>query len=483
MLKLIVATAIALTPLASPAIAAPPPDPAKELESFAWEGCAATFPRRMSVARFTDWFWPRLLRAQKYEAPPFDVKSAEVRRNQAEGTFTARIVTAGGRIARTAQYTPGHGCRVIADTTIDKVLTPLDDAPHPARCPAGLPQGDECPWPYGDARPALPIADRPFAQQVQSIVEATVRDDVTVAALVVQHGRIIAEAYAPGFDYRSRWLTASASKSLVASLAGRLVQERLFSIDEALPMHELAPLTSARPPLLASHMLRQASGLTCVGDDAEAEDDPAGMVSYYAAHSTRYAAPGAAWTYRHSCNHSLVLAALTRIAGQARPGQSFPQRELFDLIGMRDTLAQYADRTGATLGGAGFATSARDLARLGQLYLQDGRWNDTQLLPPGWAAQVATPTIAPANDGGGGPARRYCDDYGMSFWVVNPADRSCSWWPSLPAGSFMMSGSYHQFAAIIPASDMVIVRLGFTGPDPDKLFREVLAQLPADAPR
>ncbi|MGH6986484.1 MAG: hypothetical protein ACRED9_06580 [Caulobacteraceae bacterium] len=116
-------------------------------------------------------------------------------------------------------------------------------------------------------------------------------------------------------------------------------------------------------------------------------------------------------------------------------------------------------------------STARDLARLGVLYLDDGMWNGERLFPAGWSRFVATP--APAQSAvvrTGGPG------YGGFFWLFGPAQ-------GLPAGTDAMMGARGQYVFIVPARNLVIVRRGFdafSGPQFDmaRFCRDVLAALP-----
>jgi CubicO group peptidase (beta-lactamase class C family) len=86
---------------------------------------------------------------------------------------------------------------------------------------------------------------------------------------------------------------------------------------------------------------------------------------------------------------------------------------------------------------------ARDWARLGLLYLQDGVWNGERLLPEGWVDFVRTPAPAWSE-----PV------YGGMFWL--------NWtgtWP-VPADAFYMAGAGGQYVFIVPTHDLVVVRLG-----------------------
>ena len=138
------------------------------------------------------------------------------------------------------------------------------------------------------------------------------------------------------------------------------------------------------------------------------------------------------------------------IEGRGDDYHSFPQRHLFDRIGVRSAIIE-TDPYGNFLSQGYEFLSARDWARIGMLYLADGVWNGERILPEGYVDYARE--IAPAWIADGRPI------YGGAFFWVN----GDSQWP-LPESAFAMRGAGGQSATIVPTHDMVIVRLGkYTG--------------------
>jgi CubicO group peptidase (beta-lactamase class C family) len=144
---------------------------------------------------------------------------------------------------------------------------------------------------------------------------------------------------------------------------------------------------------------------------------------------------------------------------------AFPRRALFDPIGARTAVLE-VDGAGNFTGGTFFHASARDYARLGLLYLNDGVWNGRRILPEGWVAYTVTPTPnTPENVG-----------YGAQFWLNRR--------PALPGDLYYMSGHQGQSVSIIPSREAVIVRVGlseFRTWRASDLIEDVLAALPPPA--
>ena len=148
----------------------------------------------------------------------------------------------------------------------------------------------------------------------------------------------------------------------------------------------------------------------------------------------------------------MLTSYLIRLAveGRGEDYHSFPQRNLFDKLGIRTALIE-TDTYGNFLGQGLAFMSARDWAKLGNLYLQDGVWNRERLLPEGYVEYAST--TAPAWITDGRPVYG-----GAFFWVDNEVGDD-----GMPP-SFSMRGAGGQSTTIIPSHELVVVRIGkYTG--------------------
>jgi len=134
------------------------------------------------------------------------------------------------------------------------------------------------------------------------------------------------------------------------------------------------------------------------------------------------------------------------VEGRGEDYLSFPTRALFDKIGIRNMVLETDPYGNFLIQGYEFG-SARDWARLGNLYLQDGMWNGERLLPEGYLKHVST--VAPAWEADKRPV------YGGGFFWINGTGN----WP-IPEEAIFMAGAGGQFTFIIPSHDLVVVRLG-----------------------
>ena len=138
-----------------------------------------------------------------------------------------------------------------------------------------------------------------------------------------------------------------------------------------------------------------------------------------------------------------------RTVGGGRAGvRDFAERELAAPLGIRSLVLEF-DAAETMLGGGYVWANARDWARLGLLYLRDGRWAGRRILPEGWVDFTRTP--APAKNNG---------TYGAHFWVS--AEPGPEQWRTLDADieAFQMNGNAGQFVVMVPDRDLVVVRLG-----------------------
>lgn len=371
-----------------------------------------------------------------------------------------------------AAFRPGVGCVVMAPEQHAQDIESLPQILLP-----GLP-GDAAtiPWPLGDRVETQPRPDLIDAAALQAAsdwaFERASAEQVTLSLLVLHAGDIVHERYAPGIDRTTRTRTWSSAKSIAVTLIGMLVDAGKMSLDAPLAIDWLptvaAPQHDPRSAITLRHLLNMSSGLYPV-DDLDQEYATGSGLAYWAGASSVNGArarglirqPGTFWDYE---NYDTLLAvyAMKQALGDERSYREFPRRALFDRLGMRDTLVG-TDRFGDFIFSSQVYTNARDLARLGLLYLQNGRWLGEQLLTPEWIRFVRTPAPATAASG------RF---YGAQWWLV-PDDRN-----DVPRDAYTTAGNRGQYVIVVPSHAVVIVRRGLDfgrqGFDPWDLTREVL---------
>ena len=275
----------------------------------------------------------------------------------------------------------------------------------------------------------------------------------TRAVVVLSNGQIVAERYAAGFTADTPMLGWSMTKGVLNALAGILVREGKLALDAPIPVPRWSAPDDPRNRITLDHLLRMSSGLrfdekmsTPVTDVTTALFLVPDMAAF-AADKPLEAAPGTRWQY--SSGTTLILSGVMRhVLGDAAY-RAFPRAALFDPIGMSSAVLE-EDATGNFVGSSFLYATARDWARFGQLYVQDGVWKGTRILPEGWVAYSRTPAPADATRA-----------YGAHFWLQIPDEYGTSR-TALPGDTFHAAGHEGQFVTIIPSRQVVIVRLGKT---------------------
>lgn len=347
-----------------------------------------------------------------------------------------------------AVYREGLGCTLEHGAAFADVALPSDD-----KQPALLPEiaGPGLVPPQSEGLSAA--LDRAFTEPAQPPHRRT------RAIVVMKAGRIIAERYADGVGPETQLLGFSMTKSVMSALTGILVRQGKLKLDAPAPIAAWQNPDDPRHAITVDQLLRHTAGIALgsslqasLGSVIEpvnamkfAEDDMAA----YAESVPLATAPGTVWNY-HDGN-TIMLAHLIRNAAGGKPEDAlrFARRELFAPLGMRHVTLQL-DGAGTIEGSSKMLASARDWARFGQLYLNDGIAGGKRILPEGWVNYSATATPNAWVGIGAGFWTNQGDSFGAKFRVDH------GW----PRDAFFAKGTIGQYTIIIPSERLVIVRLG-----------------------
>jgi CubicO group peptidase (beta-lactamase class C family) len=278
----------------------------------------------------------------------------------------------------------------------------------------------------------------------------------TRAVLVLHDGAIVAERYAQGFGPDSALPGWSVTKSVLGALIGILVEEKRLSLEDRALLPEWQLPDDPRAAISVEDLLRMRSGL----EFSEIYTDPRADVTQmlyarsdmaaFAASKRLSAPPGTTWHY--SSGTTNILSRIVRQTVGEREYHEFPRRALFAPLGMSSAVIE-ADAAGTFVGSSYMFATARDWARFGQLYLDDGAWGGRRILPAEWArfSSIATPQ---SPDG--------C--YGAHWWLKVPRElggetESAS---RIPRDAFFALGHEGQTLTVIPSRRLVVVRLGLS---------------------
>ena len=293
----------------------------------------------------------------------------------------------------------------------------------------------------------------------------------TRSLLVIHRGEPVLERHAPGFGPDTRQVSWSMAKSLTHALVGRLVEMGLVDSIDA-PMPTPFPAGDPRGAITWREWLTMTDGLdyTEIAEPGTeppvAEQDVVQMMygpgrfdvaAWIASNLPALHTPGERWNYSTAGYHLVARAAQEAMgtAGDPAATTAWLDANLFGPLEM-DPVAEY-DAAGTLLGGSLVYATARDFARLGQLYLADGVWEGERLLPEGWV-EFARTDHAP-DDG--------VAVYGAGWWLMPEDADDARFDVGGPHDVFHAGGHEGQSIWVAPSEDLVVVRLGLMPNSPE----------------
>jgi CubicO group peptidase (beta-lactamase class C family) len=279
--------------------------------------------------------------------------------------------------------------------------------------------------------------------------ESGTKEKRTAAVVVAYKGKLVTEQY-----WKEQSITPdtklwgwSMNKSILNAMVGVLVKQGKLSLNAQAPIEEW--LKDKRREITVNDLMHMSSGLKWNEDYGDVSEATTMLYRerncYQSAISAPYEKkPNTEWKY--SSGTANILSGIIRnTLKNDQQYYEFPYKELFGKLGMTSMVME-ADVNGYFVGSSyGYAT-ARDWAKFGQLYLQNGVWKGDSILPKGWVAYSHTPAEA-ANG-----------QYGAQFWLNRSKEL-----PDVPEDMFACQGHRGQRVFIIPSRQLVVVRLGFEG--------------------
>jgi len=345
-----------------------------------------------------------------------------------------------------AVYRPGTGCAAVPDGDVaraKKVEFIADKIPAPS---------DSVDWPAG----AKAVTD----EQIQQIIQNDQLAGPGMRGIAVIHdGKLIAQRYGKGFNERTPLIGWSMSKTVNAVLVGMQIGQKRLALNEAGFWIAAQPTqhADARVKIKLADLLAMSSGLQFNEDYGDVSDVTRMLfltsdMSAFVHDKPLEHPPGSFWNY--STGTSVLLARLW----QDQLGEQslrYPHDHLFASLGMSSAFME-ADESGTLVGGSYVYATAQDWARFGQLLMQNGRWNDRQLVPESYVAMMHTAAQASGGKYGQGQLWLEGPD-GDTPRGVNPDTEF-----HFPSDTYWLQGHDGQTIAIIPSQKLVVVRLGLT---------------------
>lgn len=355
------------------------------------------------------------------------------------------IIFGEGAGSATAFYQPGKGCTLL----VDQALETVEAIPFEPIMPPELKA--DTPWPYGAGGITEHVSDVDYSQLQAAIdgafiepVDATV---LTTSVVVAYQGKLLAEQYNWGVTAESPLPGWSMTKSITGTLAGILITEGRIKLDDPAPVPDWKG--TDKQNITLRHLLHMASGLE-VNEDYGGFSDVTQML-YKESNQFAYAVkqpivnpPDTAFHYSTAESNRLAAAIQALVGGTQQDAYNFYQQRFFHPIDITSAFIEF-DATGHFVGGAYGYMTARDWARIGQLYLQKGNWNGKRILSEDWVAFATAPSPQ-------------AEQYGAHLWLNTNGNR----WKNAPWDAYALVGHQGQRVVIIPSKDLVVVRTGVT---------------------
>ena len=399
--------------------------------------------KTMATAVFVSGREPRIVQM-------IDLNYSIVKYTKSSIDFKNKSVTTSfwGIAKQTAVYRNGFGCCLVGTGSADS-LQALSFIP-PLTRRNGL---WRIAWPEGDRLKdtIFPEIDTLQLKKVVNNAFGSSDEDKcwTAAVVVLYKGELVAEKYSKqmGITPDTRIWGWSMTKSIMNAMAGVLTKQGKLNINATAPVNQW--LKDRRRDITVNDLMQMCSGLKW--DEDYGDVSSVTNMLYRSSDCYRVAIdvpyqvkPGTEWKY--SSGTTNILSGIMRtLIGNDQQYHEFPYREIFNKIGITSMVLE-TDAAGNFVGSSYSNATARDWARFGLLYYNDGVWKGDTILPKGWVEYSRTPATASKGE------------YGAQFWV----NRSKKL-PDLPEDLFFCDGHRGQRIFIIPSHNLVVVRLGFSG--------------------
>ena len=316
----------------------------------------------------------------------------------------------------------------------------------------------------------LQPGDEALAARLEPIAKALVDDRSynghPFAFVVLHKGAVVAERYDKGISASTQLLSWSMGKSFTNALTGIMAKDGLVDIHAPMDIPEWQG--DGRKAITLSNLMQMQSGLQWNENYGNRSDvnlmlhRETDMGAFAQAKPLEHQ-PGTFWYYS-SGSTNIVMRYLRGHFPSDEAFLSYMRERLFAPLAIANPHFE-PDMSGTPVGSSYLYVTARDYARFGQLFLDDGCIGEERILPEGWVSYTVTP--ASASEGG----------YGAFFWLNR--NHTC---PDAPEDMFSCQGHDGQEIYIVPSKDLVVVILGYS-PKPDRrvdfnaVLRDIIAVL------
>lgn len=381
-------------------------------------------------------------------------KNAKPNINSANKSVSSKILTT----QKTAIHRDGLGCTLVGDSSGVSDEASLRNQVMPLIAKVEL--DENTPWPLGQQGVSLEALSATEFNAIDGAADIQFSENksyqVATHSIAIAHrGQLVYERYATDINPQTPLYGFSLGKTLATLLAGKLSTNGQLNIHQPLSYTQWQ---DSRGDISTHHLLTMTSGLQFDEsyEDATSDanmlfvaDDMASLAINKAANSA------AGQEFKYSTANSLIFADYLnkQIGGLEKTYSEF--QTLMREISINTAVVQ-ADGFGTMTFGMQDLISTRDLLRVGQFILQEGRWNDQEIIPVSWFDYMRTPVTATMRD-----ENKLKKSYGAGIWL-NHAEPYGKILPSLAEDAYLGLGMRGQYVIVIPSQELVIVRTGTT---------------------
>lgn len=322
----------------------------------------------------------------------------------------------------------------------------------------------ETDWPTHEWRASSPEAQGMDSEVLADALDYVRDRQIPIHSLtIVRNGHVVLDTYFWPFQAGHVHDLASVTKSVTSTLAGIAIGRHELQLREPLTSvfdgRSIANLEERKQRVTIEHLLTMTSGLDCDAGRGEitlSQMRESADWTQFMLDLPMRDEPGSRFEYCSGGMH-LLSAAITNATGLS--ALDFARRELFDPLGIGNA-AWPADGQGVSHGWGDLRLEPLDMAKLGYLWLNNGRWEDRQLIPEAWMRAAAQPQLA-----------RNGQKYGYGLWV----------YPDRQPPLFEAEGRGGQRISVTPDKNVVVVFTGGTF-EPGDIGSFILRAIQSDQP-
>ena len=385
------------------------------------------------------------------EVEALDLKFSLIRFNRNKVDYENKMVTSRFLWGKsTAVYRDGYGVTLLRGAKADAL--------RQQRYPLPIETTPSAPIPLGDS--LLRARLEPIAK---ALVDDRTYNGHPFAFVALHKGKVVAERYDKGIHAGTKLLSWSMAKSFTNAIVGLMVGDGMVDLNAPMDIPEWQ--NDDRKNITLNHLLQMQSGLEWNENYGSRSDVNLMLhreqdMGLFALAKPLEHEPGTFWHYS-SGTTNIVMRYLRGKFDSDEAFLNYIRTRLFAPLEIRNAIFE-PDMSGTPIGSSYIYITAKEFARFGQLYLEDGCVDSLRILPENWVKYTATP----ASDSKG--------RYGAFFWLNKGKE-----FPDAPEDMFYCEGHDGQVIFVIPSKELVVVILGYSpfpeyGIDFNALLKDVI---------